>query len=252
MLQPVHHKSSRNSLIVQEEQNKANNEPPELPDESQSFSLVEISRMKGIITKKSETRDEIQSILSESYVSVGDYKVRVSVSATLQHILEKHGDIASASKLHSLATRSHYLDMLASVVFELQTTPLEHLREIRLVEMVAIVKDIESVKIKVGWLKPVLEEIVEAVKLYDEQKMSTMEKDVWEREVLLARQEMEKEDKELREKEKKVKEWRERMTEKAGKVGDLDMRRARLHKSFEFLSSKVDKFQGKPLLQGIL
>lgn len=235
----------------QEEQDKANNEPPELPDESQSFSLAEISRMKGIITK-TETRDEMQSILSESYVSVGDYKVRASVSPTLQHILQKHGDIASGSKLQSLATRSYYLDMLASVVFELQTTPLKHLKESRVVEMVAIVKDVESVKIKAGWLKPILEEIVEAVKHYEGHKMSTIEKEVWEGDVLLARQEIEKQVKELREKEKKMKEYRDRMTEMAGKLGDLDMRRARLHQSFTFLSSKVDKFQGKPLLQGIL
>ncbi|KAG7567109.1 Phospholipase-like [Arabidopsis thaliana x Arabidopsis arenosa] len=243
--------TSKSGSSEQEEQIKANNEPPELPDESQSFSLAEISRMKGIITKN-ETRDEMQSILSESYVSVGDYKVRASVSATLQRILQKHGDIASGSKLQSLATRSYYLDMLASVVFELQTTPLKYLKESRVVEMVAIVRDVESVKIKAGWLKPVLEEIVEAVKHHDEHKMSIMKKEVWERDVLLARQEAEKQVKELEEKEKKMKEWRARMTEMAAKLGDLDMKRARLHKSFTFLSSKVDKFQGKPLLQGIV
>ncbi|KAG7636890.1 putative phospholipase, SCC2/Nipped-B family [Arabidopsis thaliana] len=243
--------TSKSGSSEQEEQHKANNEPPELPDESQSFSLAEISRMKGIITNN-EIRDEMQSILSESYVSVGQYKVRASVSTTLQHILQKHGDIASGSKLQSLATRSYYLDMLASVVFELQTTPLKYLKESRVVEMVAIVKDVESVKIKAGWLKPVLEEIVEAVKHYDEHKMSVVEKEEWERDVLLARQKTEKQVKELAEKEKKMKEWRARMTEMAAKLGDLDMKRARLHKSFTFLSSKVDKFQGKPLLQGIL
>jgi len=243
--------TSKSGSSEQEEQHKANNEPPELPDESQSFSLAEISRMKGIITNN-EIRDVMQSILSESYVSVGQYKVRASVSTTLQHILQKHGDIASGSKLQSLATRSYYLDMLASVVFELQTTPLKYLKESRVVEMVAIVKDIESVKIKAGWLKPVLEEIVEAVKHYDEHKMSVVEKEVWERDVLLAKQETEKQVKELGEKEKKIKEWRAKMTEMAAKLGDLDMKRARLHKSFTFLSSKVDKFQGKPLLQGIL
>ncbi|VVB08566.1 unnamed protein product [Arabis nemorensis] len=247
---PVHHKN-RKSHCQQEEQDKQNNEPPELPDESQSFSLIEISKMKGII-KKNETKDEIQSILSESYVSVGDYKVRASFSATLQLILDKHGNIASGSKLQSLTTRSYYLDMLASVVFELQTTPLKHLKETRAVEMLAIVRDVESVKIKADWLKPVLEEIVEAVKHYDKHEMRMMEKEVWERDVLLARQEMEKQGNGLREKEKKMKEWRERMTEMAGKLGNLDMRKARLDKNLAFLSSKVDKFEGKSVLQGIL
>ncbi|CAA7028336.1 unnamed protein product [Microthlaspi erraticum] len=242
---PIHHKSGKS----RSEQDTQNKQPP---DESEDFSLSEISRMKGIIVKKNVTRDEKTSILSESYVSVGDYKVRASVSATLELILEKHGDIASASKLHSLATRSYYLDLLASVVLELQSTPLKHLKESRVAEMLAIVKDVESVKIKASWLKPVLEEIVEAVKHYDQHKMSITEKEVWEGDVLLARQEMEKQWKELREKEKKLKELRERMTEMAGKMGKLDMRRARLDNSLAFLSSKVDKFQGKSLLQGIL
>ncbi|CAH2061651.1 unnamed protein product [Thlaspi arvense] len=249
---PVHHKSGKTPSEQEVLQDKQNNEPPELPDESQSFSLSEISRMKGIMVKKNEARYEMQSVLSESSVSVGDYRVRASVSATLEQILDKHGDIASASKLHSLATRSYYLDMLASVVFELQTTPLKHLKESRVVEMLAIVRDVESVKIKAGWLKPVLEEIVEAVKHYDQHKRSITEKEVLEGNVLLARQEMEKQGKELREKEEKMKEWRERVTEKAGKLGNLDMRRARLDKNLAFLSSKVDKFQGISVFDGIL
>ncbi|RID70489.1 hypothetical protein BRARA_C02503 [Brassica rapa] len=222
---PVHHKSRSKQ------------------DEPQRFSLI---------LKENETREDVQSTQSESIVSVGDYKVRASVSATLEQILDKHGDIASASKLHSLATRSYYLDMLASVAFELQTTPLKHLKESRVVEMLAIVRDVESVKIKVDWLKPVLEEIVEAVKHYDQHEMSVMEKEVCQGDVLLVRQEMEKQGKELREKEKKLREWRERTTEMAGKLGSLDMRKARLDKRLAFLSSKVDKFQGESLLQDIL
>ncbi|KAL0711678.1 hypothetical protein Bca4012_018656 [Brassica carinata] len=233
---PVHHKSPSKQ---------------EVQDESQSFGLSEISRMKAIVVKKNETR-EMQSVQSESIVSVGDYKVRGNVSATLEQILDKHGDIASGSKLHSLATRSYYLDMLASVVFELQTSPLKHLKESRVVEMLAIVRDVESVKIKASWLKHVLEEIVEAVKHYDQHKMSIMEKEVCQGDMLLARQEMEKQGKELRDKEKKLMEWRERTTEMAGKLGSLDIRKARLDKRFVFLSSKVDKFQGKSLLQEIL
>ncbi|KAF8118343.1 hypothetical protein N665_0005s0109 [Sinapis alba] len=218
-------------------------EPPELPDESQSFSLSEISRMKGIIVIKKN-----DSIVSESIVPVRDYKVKASVSATLYQILDKHGDIASGSKLHSLATRSYYLEMLASVVYELQTTPLKHLKETRVVEMLAIVRDVESVKVKAGWLRPVLEEIAEAVKHYHQHKRRIMEKELWEGEVLLARQEMEKEAKELKEKEDKLKEWRERTTEMAGKLGNVDMRRMRLDKSLALLSSKVDKFQGRSVL----
>ncbi|CAN8314539.1 unnamed protein product [Cochlearia groenlandica] len=251
---PVHHKSRKPPSKQEVLGDIQNNEPPELPDESHSFNHMEISCMKAIVVKKNETGHELQSVLSEesTIVTVGDYKVRASISATLKQILDKHGDIASASKLHSLATRSYYLDMLASVVFELQTTKLKHLKESRVVEMIAIVSDVESVKIKANWLKTALEEIFEAVKHYEQHKSSIMEKEGYEGDVLLARQEMEKQVKELKEKEKKLKEWRERTTEIAGKLGTLSMRSERLDKSLAFMSSKVDKFHGKSILQGIL
>ncbi|XP_010555226.1 PREDICTED: serine/arginine repetitive matrix protein 1 isoform X2 [Tarenaya hassleriana] len=241
---PVHHKLRTSS--GEQEENLKNNEPPELPDESQSFTLSEITRMRGL--KHYET----QSIISESYVSVGNYKVRSSLSAALQYILDKHGDIASGSKLQSLPTRSYYLETVATIVLELQSTPLRELKETRVAEMLTMVKDVESVKIRAGWLRSLLEEVLEAAKHFDRHEATVVEKEACEGEMVNARKEMEGRMKELETKEKETKECRERVTVMGGKLGMLEMKRQRLEKSLGFLSSKVDKFQGKSVMEDIL
>ncbi|CAH8338535.1 unnamed protein product [Eruca vesicaria subsp. sativa] len=198
---------------------------------------------------KSLTGERTQSMMSESYVSVGSYKVRKSVSDTLQKILDKHGDIASSSKLESLPTRSYFLETLASVVLQLQSTPLKQLKETHVLEMLAVVQDLESVKIKAGWIREALNEILEAARCYERHKTTVEEKGMCERDALLGREEMEKLLKEVRWKENEVKSFRQGLTETAGRLGDLEMKRARLEKSLAFLSSKVDKFDGESVLE---
>lgn len=188
-------------------------------------------------------------MMSESYVSVGSYKVRASVSDTLQQILDKHGDIASGSKLESLPTRSYFLETLASVVLQLQSTPLKQLKETRVLEMLAVVEDVESVRIRAGWLREALNEILEAARCYDRHDTTAVEKGMCEREALLGRQEMEKILKEVRWKENEVKSFRQGLMETAGRLGDLEMKRARVEKRLAFLSSKVDKFDGESVLE---
>ncbi|KAL1190205.1 hypothetical protein V5N11_016598 [Cardamine amara subsp. amara] len=211
-------------------------EPPELPD----------GCMKAL--KIYETGEEMESVISESYVSLGSYKVRASVSATLQQILDKHGDIGSNSTLQSLPTKSYSLETLAAVVLELQLTPLNELKETRVLEMLAVVKDVESVKIRAGWLREILDEILEAAKHYYEHKTTVVEKEVCERDVRLGRVELEKILKEVKLKEDEVKDFRKGVMEMAGRLGELEMKRAHLEKLLAFLSSKVDKFQGEYLL----
>ena len=70
-----------------------------------------------------------------------------------------------------------------------------------------------------------------------------------EREALLGRQEMEKILKEVRWKENEVKSFRQGLMETAGRLGDLEMKRARVEKRLAFLSSKVDKFDGESVLE---
>lgn len=144
----------------------------------------------------------LKTSYSPDVVFVGEYKVRASLSSTLQAIFDKYGDITSDSKLQSLSTRTYHLETLAEVVIELQSMPLHRLSETRAGEILAIVKDIESAKIRAGWLRSVLEEIVVATRFVKRRDTVVMEKEACERDLLLAKQEMELTVKKLAEKEK--------------------------------------------------
>uniref|UniRef100_A0A1J3GAT1 Phospholipase-like protein (PEARLI 4) family protein n=1 Tax=Noccaea caerulescens TaxID=107243 RepID=A0A1J3GAT1_NOCCA len=218
---PVHH----NYQIVAAE----TYEQFDPPDESQSFTQQE---------------EEIQS----AYVSVANYRVRVSVSETLQAILDKHGDIAASSKFHSTVTRSYYLESIAAVVMELRSTVLRDLTKTRVAEMAAVVKDMESVKIHVSWLKKAVAELAEAVEYLGQYEETKVEREVCERDLKAGKEEMEEMRAELMKKEKEVRECREKVTVAAGKLGQLEMIGWRLNKNLELSESKVHKFQGQDLL----
>ncbi|KAJ0233589.1 Phospholipase-like protein [Hirschfeldia incana] len=236
---PVHH----NYQIVAAEtyEQEKQYEPPELADESQSFSLQEIAKMRGL-------KEESNSMISESYVSVANYRVKTSVAETLQAIISKHGDIAASSKLQSNVTRSYYLESLAGVVMELRTTGLRDLTKERVAEMAAVVKDMESVKIDVSWLRKAMAELGEAVEHVGEYEAAKAEREVCERDLKARKGEMEEMRKELGKREKEVRECRERVTAVAGKLGQLEMKGSRLEKNLEVFHSKVDKFQGEAVL----
>ncbi|CAN7141356.1 unnamed protein product [Brassica rapa subsp. narinosa] len=194
----------------------------------------------------------IKTFDSSGVVSVGEYKVKASLSSTLQSIFDKYGDIASDSKLKSLSTRTYHLETLAEVVIELQSTPLHRLTESRAGEILAIVKDIETAKIRVSWFRSVLEEVVEATRFIKRRDTVAREKEACEQGLVLAKQEMELRLKKLADKEKEMREFRERLMKTTGKLGSLEMKRSCLDKRFEFLRSKVEKFQGQSVFTDIL
>ncbi|KAG7623360.1 Phospholipase-like [Arabidopsis suecica] len=253
LLSPQENLTSRSITMLPQKSrtplDKQSKEQLQLPVECHSFTPSEIECMKAL--KIYETGEEMKSMISESYVSVGGYKVRASVSSTLQKILDKHGDIASGSKLQSLRTKSYSLETLAAVVLELQSTPLKKLKQARVLEMLSVVIDAESVKIRAGWLREILNEILEAAHHYDGHETTVVEKEGRERDMLLEREEMEKIQKEVRLKEKEAKDFRKGVMEMAGRLGELEMKRARLEKRLAFLSSKVEKFEGESLLENV-
>ncbi|KAL0648173.1 hypothetical protein Bca4012_046464 [Brassica carinata] len=194
----------------------------------------------------------IKAFGSTGVVSVGEYKVKASLSSTLQSIFDKYGDIASGSKLQSLSTRTYHLETLAEVVLELQSTPLHRLTESRAGEILAIVKDIETAKIRVSWFRSVLEEVVEATRFIKRRNTVAREKEACEQGLVLAKQEMEFSLKKLADKEKEMREFGERLMKTTGNLGSLEMKRSCLDKRFEFLRSKVEKFQGQSVFTDIL
>uniref|UniRef100_A0A1J3FI62 Uncharacterized protein n=1 Tax=Noccaea caerulescens TaxID=107243 RepID=A0A1J3FI62_NOCCA len=122
---------------------------------------------------------------------------------------------------------------------------MHRLSETRAGEILAIVKVIESAKFRAGWLRSVLEEIVEATRFVKRRDTVVMEKEACERDLLLAKQEMELSVKNLAEKEKEMNEFRERLMKTVGKLGSLEMKQTCLDKRIAFLRSKVEKFQGQ-------
>ncbi|KAG7618884.1 putative phospholipase, SCC2/Nipped-B family [Arabidopsis thaliana] len=242
---PVHH----NYQIVAAETYEQDKqfEPPELPDESQSFTMQEITKMRGLKNYESG-KEESQSMISEAYVSVANYRVRQSVSETLQAIIDKHGDIAASSKLQAMATRSYYLESLAAVVMELKKTVLRDLTKTRVAEIAAVVKDMESVKINVSWLKTAVTELAEAVEYFGQYDTAKVEKEVCERDLTAKKGEMEEMTTELVKREKEIKECREKVTVVAGRLGQLEMKGSKLNKNLDLFQSKVHKFQGEAVL----
>lgn len=91
--------------------------------ESMSFSFSGITNaLEG-----SDDDDEIQSVISDSCVSVGKYHVKESLASILQSIFDKYGDIAASCQLESMSLRSYYLECVCTVVKELQSSSVIHL-----------------------------------------------------------------------------------------------------------------------------
>lgn len=242
-VQPVHYKYQITSV----EQDRQF-EPPELLDESQSFTMHEIAKMRGLQSYETPGKEELQLAISETYVSVANYKVRMSVSGTLQTIIDKHGDIAASSKLQSTSTRSFYLESLAAAVMELNSTALRDLTKTRVAEIAAVVKDMDSVKIDVSWLKTAVTELAEAVEYFGKYDTAKIVREECEREMTAGKDEMEELREELRRREKETKDCRERVTAMAGRLGQLEMKEVRVKKNLELFESKVHKFDGQAVL----
>ncbi|KAJ4869392.1 hypothetical protein Rs2_49059 [Raphanus sativus] len=241
---PVHYNYRQFETYEQDRQF----EPPELPDECKSFTMQEITKIRGMDRSYEAGMEEKQLVISEAYVSVASYKVRQSVSTTLQTILDKQGDIAASSKLQSSSTRSFYLESLATAVMELKSTALRDLTKYRVAEIEAVVKDMDSVKIDVSWLKTAVKELAEAVECFGRYDAAKMEKEECNRGMREGKEEMEELREELRRREKETKECRERVTEMAGRLWKLEMKDLRVTKNLELFKRKVHKFDGEYVL----
>ncbi|XP_021663423.2 uncharacterized protein LOC110652181 isoform X2 [Hevea brasiliensis] len=124
----------------------------------------------GISRASEESDDEIQSVISDSCVSIGKYHVRPSAAPILQLILDKYGDIAANCRLESTSLRAYYLECLCTVVQELQSTSLNQLTKSKVKEFLAVLKDVESAQIDVSWLRSILNGLTEAMELNNQQQ----------------------------------------------------------------------------------
>ena len=180
--------------------------------------------------------------MSDSCVSVGKYRVNSSVSTILQSIIDKHGDIAANCKLESASMRSRYLECLCSLMQELGSTPVTQLTELKVKEMLAVIKDLESVNMDVGWLRAVLEEFSR----FQENADSEKEKQVGS--LRSKKRELEIHEADLGRMEEEVREGRLKVEEMKAELAELETERLRM----EEMGFKVDKFKGRSFLDELL
>ncbi|KAG2298202.1 hypothetical protein Bca4012_009409 [Brassica carinata] len=212
----------------------------------------EISEFNAVSPPRSYANDDdedengveldLQSVMSDSCVSVGKYRVNSGVSTILQSIIDKHGDIAANCKLESASMRSRYLECLCSLMQELGSTPVAQLTELKVKEMLAVIKDLESVNMDVGWLSSVLEEFSRF------QGNADSEKQRQEGSVRSKKQELEIHEADVGRIEEEVREARLRVEEMKAELAELETERLRM----EEMGFKVDKFKGRSFLDELL
>ncbi|XP_010548102.1 PREDICTED: uncharacterized protein LOC104819651 isoform X2 [Tarenaya hassleriana] len=184
---------------------------------------------------------ELESVMSESCLPVGKYRVRSAAAATLRSIIDRHGDIAANCKLESASMRARYLECLCALVQELKSTPVAQLTKLKVKEMILVLKDLDSVNIDVGWLSSVLEDFAqsheaEAAKERHEGLVSSTRRELEDQEEGLARMEEE------------VVDARARVEETRARVAELEKELSRL----EGIGSNAEKFKGKSFLDELL
>ncbi|GLT86067.1 hypothetical protein SLE2022_042300 [Rubroshorea leprosula] len=214
---------------------------------SSTFSFSGIVR-----APEGSDEEEVQSVISDSCVSVGKYLVRSSVSSTLQSILNKYGDIAANCQLESASIRAYYLECLCSVVQELRSTSFQQLTKAKLKEMLAVLKDVESVHIDVTWLRSVLNEFLEVIELVTQRHTIETTKSNHERSLESTGKELESQLEVLAQKEKEAADARERVAEIEARLRVLKLECSQMDKTVSSIKSTVEKFNGKSLVDEFL
>ncbi|XVE67174.1 hypothetical protein DITRI_Ditri08aG0139500 [Diplodiscus trichospermus] len=242
------------------EAEKVQNSPKAIPDanteDAKKDALRSTFSFLGLVQdlegSDEEDQDEVESVISDSCVSVGKYHVKASISSILQSIIDKYGDIAANCKLESASMRAYYLECLCAVVQELQSTPFKQLTKAKVKEMFAVLKDVESVHIDVSWLRAILTEILEAVELVSQHQTVEVKKAKHNRSLESVRKELESQMEDLAQKEEEAAEARERVTETKAHLDNIEKECSELDNSILSIVSIMEKFEGKPLAQELL
>ncbi|XVF45551.1 hypothetical protein PTKIN_Ptkin02bG0215300 [Pterospermum kingtungense] len=215
---------------------------------SSTFSLLGIGRAQ----EESDEEEEVESVISDSCVSVGKYHVKASISSILQSIFDKYGDIAANCQLESASMRAYYLECLCAVVQELHSTSFKQLTKAKVKEMFSVLKDVESAGIDVSWLRALLNEISEGVELVSQLQTIEAKKAKNDRSLESVRKELESQMEELSQKEKQAADARERVAETKARLDDVEHECSQLDKTISSIGSIMEKFQGKSLADEIL
>ncbi|XWS67727.1 hypothetical protein CRYUN_Cryun04dG0030200 [Craigia yunnanensis] len=236
------------------EAEKVQNSPKVISDanteDGREYATSSNFSFSGIVRalKESDEEEEVESVISDSCVSVGKYHVKASISSILQSIFNKYGDIAANCRLESASMRAYYLECLCAVVQELHSTSFEQLTKAKKVkEMFAVLKDVESANIDVSWLRALLNEISEAVELVSQRQTFEAKKIKYDRSLESVRKELESQMEDLAQKEKEAADVRKKVAETKARLDDIEHECSQLNKTISSIVSIKEKFQGKSL-----
>ncbi|CAI0376886.1 unnamed protein product [Linum tenue] len=196
--------------------------------------------------------DEVQSVISDSCVSVGKYHVRATIASILSAIFIKYGDIAGNCKLESVSMRAYYLECLCSVVQELQALSVRQLTRSKVKELLAVLKDVESAGIDVHWLRDILNGLTEVVELNSQHQAAEAAKVECDHAVYSTRKELEFMMEDLTLKEQAVAEARSKVEQMRARLTELEAESSKLSEAVSSTWSLVEKFHSKPLADDIL
>ncbi|GKV41475.1 hypothetical protein SLEP1_g49006 [Rubroshorea leprosula] len=124
---------------------------------------------KNGIRPKKDTENEHSSnattFLAVGCDSVREYRVKADLALILKNVFLKHGNIVENSSLNSMQCLSSLLEVVCGIIQRLQAVEFEELTEVELESMITSVRDLEYLKVEVGWLNKRLDEITQALPL---------------------------------------------------------------------------------------
>ena len=208
--------------------------------------------LSGLHDNEDSDGGETESVVSESRVPVGKYHVKESFAPILRSIFEKYGDIGASCHLESVVMRSYYVECVCFVVQELQSTPIMQLAKSKIMELMAILKDVESAQLRVAWLRSIVDEITENIELIDEHCVAETAKANSDREVESLNKELESNLEILAQKEQEVTDIKTRIEAIRERLSELELKSCDLDKNILSIKSKVDNLDSKSLLDELV
>lgn len=97
-------------------------------------------------------------------VKVEGYEVEGKVAPLLRAIFNKYGDIASEC-LFSMESRPWLLRAVCNIYKKLEASDFTHLTQVKLNSLKAQIKDLESLKMNIGWLHKRLDQVYKALEM---------------------------------------------------------------------------------------
>ncbi|KAI4367232.1 hypothetical protein MLD38_022995 [Melastoma candidum] len=227
------------------------NEPPQraqhTPVRSLSSSITDNDR-----PYQDSDDDEVQSVISESRVTVGKYYVKESLASILRAVLKKYGDIAENCVMESVSMRSYSLECVCVVIQDLQSASFMQLSKAKIKEMLTILKDLEKSRVKVDWLRRVLNELSEVSDVIAQHQHLKTEQARCESSVEVLKKELEMNLDDLAAKEREVQEAKSLVNETKDKIRRREMETSKLGEDVATLRSQLENFQFGAVMKELL